>query len=120
MILSRKKDDFTGGIDEIPSGNIEKGETLFEALRREVFEETGREVDGIELYVDYFDYFSASGKKSRQYNFVVSVKNTENVKLTEHESFMWQSKKECDSNKNITHQTKTTLTIADFNLKNCR
>ena len=58
LILSRKQDDFMGGIDEIPSGKLEVGETLFEAIIREVKEETNLNVKSIDAYVDYFDYFS--------------------------------------------------------------
>lgn len=115
LILSRKKDDFMGGIDEIPSGKLEPGESLFDAVVREVKEETNLDVLKIEEYVDYFDYLSGSGKKSRQYNFLVSVKNFENILLTEHDEFKWQNIAQCNANKKITSKTLTTLNIADFN-----
>lgn len=115
LILSRKQDDFMGGIDEIPSGKLEVGETLFEAVIREVKEETNLDVISIDGYIDYFDYLSGSGKKSRQYNFMVSVKDFEDVKLTEHDEFKWQDINECNANKKITPKTLTTINIADFN-----
>ena len=117
LILSRKKDDFMGGIDEIPSGKLEVGETLFEALIREVKEETNLDVANIYAYIDYFDYLSRDGKKSRQYNFVVSVENCDNIKLTEHDEYKWQDINDCNANQKITQKTKTTINIADFNLK---
>lgn len=115
LIMSRKQDDFMGGIDEIPSGKLEAGETLFEAVIREVKEETNLDVTNIDEYIDYFDYLSGSGKKSRQYNFVVSVKDFEDIKLTEHDGFKWQDINECNANKHITPKTLTTINIADFN-----
>ena len=115
LILSRKKDDFMGGIDEIPSGKLEVGETLFEAVVREIKEETNLDVASIDGYIDYFDYLSGSGKKSRQYNFMVSVKDFEDVKLTEHDEFKWQDINECNANKKITPKTLTTINISDFN-----
>ncbi len=118
LILSRKQDDFMGGIDEIPSGKLESGETLFEGVVREVKEETNLDVVQIDGYVDFFDYLSGSGKKSRQYNFIVSVKDFNNIKLTEHDEFKWLDIKECNANKKITFKTLTTINIADFNLKN--
>lgn len=65
LILSRKANDFMGGIDELPSGNMEKAETIIDSLVREVKEETNLEVDNIINYLDSFDYISSSGKKAR-------------------------------------------------------
>lgn len=44
LIMSRKEDDFMGGIDELPSGNMESGEMIYEALIREVKEETNLDI----------------------------------------------------------------------------
>lgn len=115
LILGRKKDDFMGGIDEIPSGKLEKGETLFEGLIREVKEETGLDVEYIDNYIDYFDYTSGSGKKTRQYNFSVTTKNTDNVQLTEHDYFLWQDIEEVNNNEKITPKTKVTINISSYN-----
>lgn len=115
LILSRKVDDFMGGIDEIPSGKLEKGETLFEALIREIKEESNLDVTQIVSYIDYFDYMSGSGKKSRQYNFVVKVNNYDKVVLTEHDQFKWQTLEELNANSLITPKTLFTLNVAYFN-----
>ena len=32
LIMSRKKDDFMGGIDELPSGNMKSGEKVYVAF----------------------------------------------------------------------------------------
>lgn len=116
LILSRKIDDFMGGIDEIPSGKLEKGETLSEAIIREVKEETNLDVTQIVNYVDYFDYLSSSGKKSRQYNFVVKVKGYDEIKLTEHDQYKWQTLEEANANSLITPKTLFTLNVAYFNM----
>jgi 8-oxo-dGTP diphosphatase len=89
LLLKRPQDDFMGGIHELPSGNVEPGETLDTALRREVKEETGLDVKAITGYLGSFDYTSASGKKSRQFNFTTAVSATEPVRLQEHDDYMW-------------------------------
>ena len=46
LILRRQNDEGGGGQWDVPGGAIEKGENEIDALKREVFEETG-------LYIDY-------------------------------------------------------------------
>jgi 8-oxo-dGTP diphosphatase len=89
LLLRRPPSDFMGGIYELPSGNVEPGETLDIALRREVREETGLDVTAITGYLGSFDYSSASGKKSRQFNFTTHVRATEPVQLKEHDAYLW-------------------------------
>lgn len=115
LILRRKADDFLGGIDELPSGKLEAGETIFEGLIREVKEETNLDVENICGFIDFFDYLSASGKKSRQYNFWVKTKPNGDIKLTEHDEFKWLSLKECYDNEKITQKTLATIHICEFN-----
>ena len=116
LLLTRKRDDFYDGIDELPSGNMEENETIVEALTREIKEETNLNVERIENYINSFDYESRSGKKSREYNFSVKVKNVNNIKLSEHECYKWQSIEEVRRNPKITKEIKFTLEIYYFNL----
>ncbi len=115
LILRRKSDDFMGGIDELPSGKLELEETIFNGLIREIKEETNLDVDKILGYIDFFDYISGSGKKSRQYNFWVKTKSTSDIKLTEHDEYKWLSLQDCLNNKNITDKTKDSIYICGFN-----
>lgn len=87
LILTRTKDDFMGGIDELPSGNIEKKEKINDALIREIKEETNLDIKSITSYINSFDYISKTGKKARQFNFAITVKSTHDIKLTEHDSY---------------------------------
>ena len=113
LIMSRKTDDFMGGIDELPSGNMEQGENIYESLVREVKEETNLDVVNVKSYIGSFDYISGSGKKARQYNFVIDVKNTENIILTEHDEYNWLTIEEIRKSSKITDEVK----ICYFNLK---
>ena len=117
LIMSRKTDDFMGGIDELPSGNMEQGENIYEALVREVKEETNLDVVNVKSYIGSFDYISGSGKKARQYNFVLGVKNTENIILTEHDKYNWLTIEEIRKSNKITDEVKYILEICYFNLK---
>ena len=117
LIMSRKTDDFMGGIDELPSGNMEQGENIYDALVREVKEETNLDVVNVKSYIGSFDYISGSGKKARQYNFVLDVKNIENIILTEHDEYNWLTIEEIRKSNKITDEVKYILEICYFNLK---
>ena len=117
LIMSRKTDDFMGGIDELPSGNMEQGENIYDAIIREVKEETNLDVVNVKSYIGSFDYISGSGKKSRQYNFVLDVKNIENIILTEHDKYNWLTIEEIRKSSKITEEVKYILEICYFNLK---
>ncbi|SFD73073.1 NUDIX hydrolase [Streptomyces aidingensis] len=88
LLLHRPAEDYPGGLWELPSGGAEPGESLIDALRREVEEETGLRVSTVTDYLGHFDYLSRSGKKTRQFNFAVTVTGPE-VKLTEHDAHEW-------------------------------
>jgi len=88
LVLRRKPDDFLGGIYELPSGKVEAGELLFEALRREVHEETGLEIAEIKDHVGYFDYLSSKGLPTRQFNFIVNCLPG-SIQLSEHDDYQW-------------------------------
>ena len=117
LIMSRKTDDFMGGIDELPSGNMEQGENIYEALVREVKEETNLGVVNVKSYIGSFDYIFGSGKKARQYNFALNVKNTGNIILTEHDEYNWLTIEEIRKSNKITDEVKYILEICYFNLK---
>jgi 8-oxo-dGTP diphosphatase len=115
LLLRRKSDDFLGGIDELPSGNIEPGEGLKEALIRETKEETNLNVIKVKGYINYFDYLSNSGKKARQYNFNVIVDDYNNIELTEHDSFKWENINDVRNNDKVTDEVKSCLEIFNYN-----
>ncbi len=96
LLLERPKNDFMGGIYELPSGNLEQGETLEQGLIREIAEETGLEVKSVVDYVGFFDYKSSSGKKVRQFNFLVELVSKNPIILTEHDSYVWSLIDELD------------------------
>lgn len=92
LLLKRPVDEFMGGIYELPSGKVETNEPLKSALIRETKEETGLDVTQVSKYLGFFDYISGSGKKTRQFNFLVRVIDFKKIILTEHECFVWSAR----------------------------
>lgn len=115
LVMTRKPDDFLGGIDELPSGHLEVNETILQGMKREIKEETGMDILRIESYLDYFDYQSSSGKKTRQFNFVIIPKESKTVELTEHTAYKWQTPIQAIANTKITDEVKTCIQIFKAN-----
>jgi 8-oxo-dGTP diphosphatase len=105
LFLRRPVGEFMPGIYELPSGKVDKGEALDDALRREVLEETGLKVKKIVEYIWSFDYLVKSRLRVRQFNFLIRVEESFDVKLSEHDDYKWISKEELN-NYNITENVK--------------
>jgi 8-oxo-dGTP diphosphatase len=90
LILRRIVSDEYGGIEELPSGGVEPGETLGDAIRRETVEETGIALTGTGSYLFDFIYPSRRGVTA-QLNFLFDVPEDSLVKIdaTEHDSYRW-------------------------------
>lgn len=89
LLLERIPSDFMGGLVELPSGTVDAGEELLTALAREIQEETGLTITTVLAYLGSFDYTSGSGKKTRQFNFLVETASGDEVKLepSEHQTY---------------------------------
>ncbi|MCL2439460.1 MAG: NUDIX hydrolase [Alphaproteobacteria bacterium] len=87
LMVRRSAGDFLGGLVELPSGTVDSGESLIDALIREVREETGLTLTSIDKFVGTFDYTSGSGKRARQVNFRASAASENVILSPEHSAF---------------------------------
>lgn len=89
LLLERNPADYLGGLFELPGGLVEPGETLHQALRREVAEETGLILAASDRYLGGFDYRSERGRLTRQFNFQLTAPDNPAIILSEHARFAW-------------------------------
>ncbi len=104
LILKRRSDDFMPNIYELPGGGLEKGETLLDAVKREITEETNCSIDTFIKYIGHIDFMSASDLLTRRFNFLVTPKLPFSIILSEHADYCWIERSDA-INYNITPQT---------------
>jgi len=91
---------------DLPGGGIEKGEDIFQALRREVYEETGLKVKPLRLAGVYQNY----RKEIFVFNFLVKVVSGKLTKNKEADDFKYFNFKKLPKNM----PTKQRERILDF------
>lgn len=95
LVLKRKEDDKDmPGVWEFPSGNADVGENLYNALIREIWEETGIKLNTNDLKIVSLQQYENEKKDyikcSVQINFVANFKEIPNVILSEeHTNYDW-------------------------------
>lgn len=89
LLLQRKADDFMPGLWEMPGGHIEAGESIPNALARELLEETGWTLGEVVGLIDAFDYEGEAGQLTREWNFDVIASSNGAVHHPEHQAHAW-------------------------------
>ena len=92
LVVKRRPDDFMPSIYELPGGTLEGDESIVDCLVRELEEETGIRFSSVEDLLPTFDYRSGSGRKTRQFGFVLIVPDNFTITLSgEHVAYKWVS-----------------------------
>lgn len=105
LILKRNPDDFMPNIYELPGGGLEGEESLLDALKRELREETNCNINNITGYLGYIDFPSSKGLLTRRFNFLVEPQLPLSIQLTEHADYKWIFPDEVEQYE-ITRQTR--------------
>ena len=97
VVQRSKNDDFLPGVWEFPGGNIEDDELIYDALKRELFEEVGFLINDNNIrLVHYYDEIKEKKEKYHyiELDFLIKVESKNiNIKLSdEHDSYCWINK----------------------------
>lgn len=114
-LLKRASHDTFPNAWELPGGHLETDETIEDAVRREVKEETGLVVAEIIGEVNPMTWKSKT-KSNVQLNYVVTVKPGGTVKLDleEHSDWRWASREELESLYTTPEMEKVVQDALDF------
>lgn len=93
LLLKRKADGFLGSRYELPGGLLEHGESLKDAIVREVKEETGLIVTNVIDSICDFDFTSRRGIRMRRFGFIAQAEGAVMINNELHESYAWVPKK---------------------------
>ena len=106
LILKRNpKTESHGGLWGIPAGKVAKGETEVKAVKRELFEETGIDVEEETLERLGVYNLDSSEIKIEFPTYRLKLSNKPNVILdaNEHVGFRWVTPEECYAMKELIH-----------------
>lgn len=99
LVVTRSHaDDFLPGIDELPSGGVDAGESLADGLNRELQEEIGFPADCMDDgFLATFDYLTGSGRTARQFTVSVPCQGREVRLSEEHSEYRWVAATELEA-----------------------
>jgi|SRR3989344_637503 len=98
LIVKRKEDEeIHGGKWMLPGGKLEEDESLFDALKREILEETGIEIENEKEYINDYIFQRPTGELTLGMTFLIRAIN-DDVKLNmkEYDDFAWIATEELD------------------------
>lgn len=116
LLIKRASNKFMRNLYEFPSGKLEFGETFEQCLKRHINEELNCQIEDIVGYVGNFDYLSENGHHVRQYNFLITLKDIDNITLSSgHTEFGFFSISDCNSLIDISPEVLYTINVTTYN-----
>jgi 8-oxo-dGTP diphosphatase len=113
LLLRRQRGDFLEELYELPSGGRQTHENIVDTLIRETNEETGLNIHRIKRFIDFFDYLSSTGRRTRQFNFHVEASGVVVIDPAEHSEAVWLRPTEVLALKGkVSSETLNVITIA--------
>jgi 8-oxo-dGTP diphosphatase len=98
ILLIKRSDKYKGisGIWDIPGGRLEFGEEPEDGLRREVMEETGIKLTGINRILDASTVYNDDEKHIVRITYLCTAEVKEMKLSNEHTEFIWVDPKKID------------------------
>jgi 8-oxo-dGTP diphosphatase len=121
LIVRRVKEDYLGGVYELPGGGVDADESFMEGAAREALEETGLVVTKIIGTFPGFDYSTTTKPKVRQLNYLVTVApGTVTLEPSEHDHYRWIDEKDVETMTDTTDKMAVCLrdAFAVYHLQN--
>jgi 8-oxo-dGTP diphosphatase len=118
IVRRSKKEKFMSGYFDLPGGKVDFGETLKQAVIREIKEETNLKVKEMHPYSS-FSYLSSNGTRHNvDVQFLVSVEDLKKLKLSDaHDDFKWIKLSEINKYK-MSKERKKSIRLGFSALKN--
>ena len=117
VIVHRHAHKTDGDTWGLPSGKVEENEADIEALRRELYEETGykAEEDEVEL-LGSFDFVSPRGDPFVYITYRINLNDPHDVVLEEaaHSEYKWVTVDEADTRDDLIHGLHDLFRLVDF------
>lgn len=91
LLVKRNINDTYHGVWEMPGGAVETGESLQDALLREIKEETNLSIQGFIEYIGFFDFKNIETNRIKR-KFCFKVRTSGSIDLSgDHATYKWFS-----------------------------
>lgn len=95
FITRRRQGDYLQECFEIPVGLMKRtGESLYDAAKRILAKDYKVDLISIDYFLNAFTYTSPNKKRTRQFNFSVTVKDISSLRIDRNDHGLWMRKEE--------------------------